>query len=56
MSHFIKTKAPRQFGSLWYEWTDPDGRTKSVPHHELINGEWVVTKEYKEMKKWSEIE
>jgi len=54
MSNFIKTKAHRSFGSSFIEYTNVDGRRKMIPLHELINGEWVETKEYKEMKKWSE--
>ena len=54
MSNFIKTKAHRSFGSLFYEYTDVDGRRRMVAHHELIDGKYVETKEYKEMKKWSE--
>ena len=54
MSHFMKTTCARQFGSAWYQWKDVDGNTRMVPHHELLNGKWVETKEYREMKKWIE--
>ena len=52
---FIKTKAHRSFGSLFYEYTDVDGRRKMVAHHELIDGKYVETKEYKEMKAWGKM-
>jgi hypothetical protein len=55
MSQFTQVKAPRAFGSMWYTWTDVDGRRKMVAHHELIDGKFVETKEYKEMRKWSEL-
>ena len=52
---FIKTTAHRSFGSMWTVYTDVDGRRKMIPYHELIDGKFVETKEYKEMKAWGKM-
>ena len=48
---FLKAEAPRTFGSMWV--TTPDAPLFGIPVHELIDGKWVETPEYKELqKKW----
>ena len=54
MSQFIKTTSHRSLGSVFYGYVDVDGNYKTIPMHELIDGKYVETKEYKEMKKWIE--
>ena len=48
MMSFQKVKAPRSFGSHFV--ADED-HPWGVPVHELIDGKWVETPEYKEMMK-----
>lgn len=48
MSKFTKVKAPRSFGSISFV----DEKTGSIVHwHELIDGRYVETPEYKEKMK-----